>query len=234
MSKLLHCFLRRAALCMLVFTAAACGIENVVYLERPQRRYGTSYLNDLSKRYCEFTTAGAWNTGNAAGYFQGTEIYYRIYERESDCSSDIAAISRYNDDNPANSATYLQDTKKYYRLTTADTAKRPLMSATSSNIVVRFRLQNYGGTDDPALVTVNGASLGVPYRGIELPIDKRGFINENIGVSDIDVQKSSSTNNSTEFWYVNFYAVSYGYDKAFRTLYSALEPLGYIKMERNS
>ena len=230
----MQCFLRSAAFCIFVLLATACGIENVIYLERPHRRYGTSYLNDLSKRYCEFATAGAWNTENAAGYFQGTEIYYRIYERESDCTSEIAAISRYNDDNPANSATYLQDTKKYYRLITADTSKRPLMPASTADTIVRFRLQDYGGTVDPALLMVNGTSLGVPYRGLEIPLDKRGFDKQNISVGDKDVQKSSSSNESTDFWYVNFYAVSYGYDKTFRTLYSALEPLGYIKMERNS
>lgn len=220
--------------CIFVLTTAACGIENVIYLERPRRRYGTSYLNDLSKRYCEFATAGAWNTENAAGYFQGTEIYYRIYERESDCTSDISAISRYNDDNPANAATYLQDTKKYYRLITADTSKRPLMPASISDTIVRFRLQDYGDTVDPALLTVDSSSLGVPYRGLEIPVDKRSFEKQNIALEDTDVQKTSSTNESTEFWYVNFYAVSYGYDKSFRTLYSSLEPLGYIKMERNS
>ncbi len=220
--------------CIFVLTTAACGIENVIYLERPRRRYGTSYLNDLSKRYCEFATAGAWNTENAAGYFQGTEIYYRIYERESDCTSDISAISRYNDDNPANAATYLQDTKKYYRLITADTSKRPLMPASISDTIVRFRLQDYGDTVDPALLTVDSSSLGVPYRGLEIPVDKRSFEKQNIALEDTDVQKTSSTNESAEFWYVNFYAVSYGYDKSFRTLYSSLEPLGYIKMERNS
>jgi len=214
----------------MLFTA--CGIGNVVYLEKPRRIYDTSELDDLSRRYCEFNTADSANTTHAAGYFEGTEIYYRIYERESDCINDRATIFQYNDKNPSSAAQYLQTTKKYYPLTTSSVTRRPLIGTFGSNVTVRFRLQDYGGTTDPAQLVANGSSLGVPYRSGNILLSKRGFTRQNIAVEDEDVQRSSSSNTDA-FWWVNFYAVSYGYDAAFRTLYSSLEPLGAIKLEKN-
>jgi len=210
----------------------ACGIENVVYLEKPRRIYDTSELNDLSRRYCEFDTADSVNTAYAAGYFEGTEIYYRIYERESDCINDRVAIFQYNDNNPSSAAQYLQNTKRYYPLTTSNVTRRPLIGSSGSNTTVRFRLQDYGGATDPARLVVGGSSLGVPYRGSNILPSKRSFTRDNISVGDEDVQKASSSNTDV-FWWINFYAVSYGYDTAFRTLYSSLEPLGTIRLEKN-
>lgn len=232
---------------LIVFCTASvlwlsCGIETVVFLERPRRIHDTSYQDDRSKRYCHFRTADAVNTAYSAGYFQGTEIYYRIYEREADCQSDKSSIDSYNDSNPAAAAQYLQDTKKYYRLTTSTLATRPLISSTGSDVEVRFRLQDYDSVDTAQLVTApslgspyqgGGTSLGVPYRGGEIFYSKRSFDRQNIFTDDADVQKSASSEKG-EFWCVNFYAVSYGYDTAFRTLYSSLSPLGYIKIDKNS
>ena len=227
-------------LCTVSTLLLSCGIESVIFLEKPRRIHDTSYLDQVPERYCHFKTADTWNTANSAGYFQGTEIYYRIYGRESDCQSDKAAIDSYNDNNPANAAQYLQDTKKYYRLTTSGLARRPLINSAGSDIEVRFRLQDYDSTDTARLVTGaslgipyqgGGTSLGIPYRGTDIFPSKRRFDRQNIADDDVDVQKASSS--SDDFWYVNFYAVSYGYDAAFRTLYSSLSPLGYIKINKD-
>ena len=219
--------------CLYSMLIVSCGIESVIYLEKPRRTYDTSYLNDVSARYCEFNTADSVNTTHAAGYFQGTEIYYRIYEREGDCVSDRTAINQYNENNPSSAAQYLQDTKKYYRLTTSTITRRPLIAGSASDVKVRFRLQDYGGTTDPAQLVAGGSSRGIPYRGTNILLSKRRFDRQNIAVSDEDVQAASSSGGTDEFWCVNFYTVSYGYDRAFRTLYSSLEPLGYIKIEKN-
>jgi len=219
--------------CLSSIFFTACGIESFVYLEKPQRSaHDPTNRDDVSAKYCEFTTADAWNTANATGYFQGTEIYYRIYEHESDCTSDRAAVSRYNENNPSSVAQYLQDTKKYNRLTTSNFTRRPLIGSSSSNITVRFRLQDYGGTTDPAQLVAGGSSLGIPYRGNNISSDRRRFDRQNITTTDEDVQKASSSSTDA-FWWINFYAVSYGYDTAFKSLYSSLEPLGSIKLEKN-
>ena len=227
--------LRRKYMCMLSLLAlitVSCGIESIIYLTPPTNIHDTSYLDDLSKRYCQFKTADTHNTAKAAGYFQGTEIYYRIYERELDCTGDRAQITRYNTDNPLNAAQYLQDTKRYYRLATThiQDSKRPLIDSQSSDSDIRFRLQDYG-TTDPAILTVNGSSRGTPIRHSGIFNAKRYFVQENISAEDPDVRKASSSGTNT-FWYINFYAVSYGYDKSFKPIYSELTALGYIKIPR--
>lgn len=228
--------IRRIFLCgIAVFLIVSCGIENVIYLEPPKRTYENSDLDDLSKRYCRFTTADATNAALASDYFQGTEIYYRIYERESDCTADKSQIVQYNESSPSNAARYLQDTKKYLRLGMIDlnAGKRPLIGKSASNSEIRFRLQDYG-LDDSATLTVNGAKLGIPCRDTRVLSTKNRFEGENIDAADDDVQKASSSSSLTNFWYVNFYAVSYGYDKSFKTLFSELAPLGSIKVEKKS
>lgn len=213
---------------LLGFTAFSCGIEQFVYLEKPVKTADPSNFDDERKKYCAFITADAENTANAAEYYKGTEVYYRIYENEKDYVSDKSAINTYNERNPSSAAQYLQDTKKYHCLATSDSLGHPLIRAASANRSVRFRLQNYDAAD-PAMLTLDGRQLGVPCRSSRIPSDKRRFEPKNISVSDDDVQKTSS-GGSDAFWWVNFYAASYGYNDAFLSLYSSLEPLGSIKL----
>lgn len=222
---LLFCYL----ISMLI---TGCGIESFIYLEKPQRlAHDPSNIEDLSKRYCEFKTADSANT---AGYFQGTEIYYRIYERKNDCQNESKQINQYNDNNPFAAAQYLETTKKYYRLATNQTSTRPLIGTHSSDVTVRFRLQDYGApVSDPARLTVNGGSQGTPQRNNSLPNNKRSFASQYIAVNDDDVERSSVSSEINPYWCINFYAVSYGYTPTFSTLYSQLEYLGYILIEKN-
>jgi len=210
-----------------------CGIPNLIYLEKPRSVHNPSNLTALNDRYCEFTTADTANTTYAAGYIKGTEIYYRIYERKNDCENDRSQIDKYNDDNPFTAAGYLENTKKYYRLETDQISTRPLINTHISDLSVRFRLQDYGSpVSDPAQLTVNSTLKGIPQRNSRIPPTKRGFNKDNIVVGDDDVQQASSSG-TEPYWCVNFYAVSYGYTTTFTPLYSALEYLGYILIEKN-
>ena len=211
----------------------ACGIEKPVYLEQPRRTYDTSHLDDLSKRYCEFNTADTANATQAAGYIKGTEIYYRIYERKNDCENDRSQINQYNDSSPYAAAKYLEEKKKYYRLETNQISTRPVIGTHSSDASIRFRLQDYGSpVIDPAQLTINGVSRGIPRRDSRIQNNSKIFNKDNIAIGDDDVQAASSSG-TEEYWYVNFYAVSYGYTAAFTPLYSKLEYLGYILIEKN-
>lgn len=213
-----------------------CGIESFIYLEKPQRlAHDPSNRADLSARYCEFRTADTRNTAEANTYFQGTEIYYRIYERKNDCENDSVQINQYNDSNPFAAAQYLETTKRYHRLTTNQTSKRPLIGSHSSDVTVRFRLQDYGTpVIDPVQLTVNGISQGIPYRDNRIANDKRIFNKQNITAGDDDVQRSSVSSEINNYWCINFYAASYGYTTTFSMLYSQLAHLGYILIEKNS
>ena len=220
--------------CFTSLLTTACGIPSFIYLEKPQYpTHNPSNLTALNDRYCAFKTADGWNTANASGYFQGTEIYYRIYERKNDCENDRDIINEYNDKNPFAAAEYLENTKKYYRLATTNISTRPLIGTYPSNASVRFRLQDYGSpVIDPAQLTINGLSRGTPRRDGRIQNSKI-FNKDNIAVGDDDVQAASSSG-TEEYWYVNFYAVSYGYTATFSTLHSALEYLGYILIEKKN
>jgi len=127
----------------------------------------------------------------------------------------------------------LETTKKYYRLATNQTSTRPLIGIQSSNVTVRFRLQDYGiPVTDPAQLTIDGVSQGLPRRDGRIQNSKI-FDRENIARGDDDVQRSSVPSEISQYWCINFYAVSYGYTDTFTTLYSALEYLGYIFIEKN-
>ncbi|MGP1595156.1 MAG: hypothetical protein ACTTH8_07930 [Treponema sp.] len=223
------------------FFCTGCGIEKIIYLHAPRKIHYNSHLDDKDKRYCEFETADGTNTADVGTYFRGTEIYYRIYAYENECTADIQTIYDYNDKNPSASARYLIDTKKYHYLTVDSLAanERPLLAAASSNRIIRFRLQDYDSTDNAALRMRNsgtsglGSVIGVPRRSNVIPAVKRQFQGSTIQLGDSDVAETSATA-AHDFWYVNFYAVSYGWDDGFRNLYSALEPLGYIKIEVTS
>lgn len=212
----------------------ACGIESFIYLEKPDRSaHDPSNISDLSARYCQFTTADTQNIA-AGAYFQGTEIYYRIYERKTDCENDRYQINQYNDDNPFSAVQYLETTKKYYRLATDQTSTRPLIGRQSSSVIVRFRLQDYGTpVTDPVQLRIAGLSRGIPVRDSRLPNTKRNFDREKIAVGDEDVQPSSVSGEVNHYWCVSFYAVSYGYTTTFSTLYSKLEYLGYIFINKD-
>ena len=237
MMRLLQVSYKRYAFlfcCLGSIVLTACGIQSFIYLEKPERSgHNPSNLVDLSQRYCEFNTADVQNIAAAGAYFQGTEIYYRIYERKNDCENDRSQINRYNDDNPFTAAQYLETTKKYYRLATDQISTRPLIGIQSSNVTIRFRLQDYGTpVIDPAQLTIAGVQHGIPQRNAGIPSNKRVFDKEKIAVGDDDVQRSSVPSETNEYWCVNFYAVSYGYTNNFSTLYSALEYLGYILIKK--
>ncbi len=223
---------RLAALFVLsLLIMSSCGIETFVYLYPPRRNYENSNSDDDANRYCEFKTADSTNSTSASAYFRGTEIYYRIYENEADCSSDITVIDKRNEDNPSGVALYVLETKKYALLGFNEGSSdiRPLITSSAADRTIRFRLEDYGGTADPAKLRINGSIAGTPCRSRAISGD-RLFKNTTIQSSDSDVT-SSSTPSLTHF-FVNFYAVSYGYDQNFRTVYSSIAHLGFIKIDK--
>ena len=89
----------------------SCGLDTVIYLEAPNIKHSNYDSNDDSNKYLEFETSENENA-SVIDYVKGFEVYYRIYERKEDRSSDYSSIYTYNEDNPSVSATYLVETKK--------------------------------------------------------------------------------------------------------------------------
>ena len=207
----------------------SCGLDTVIYLEPPNIKHNNYDSNDDSNKYLEFETSES-NNANVIDYIKGFEVYYRIYERKEDRSSDYSAIYKYDDDNPSVSATYLVETKKYKMLSVsgASSNDRPLIKKTSSNKKIRIRLSEYGSEEIGFYV--DGIKLGIPirYNGKEFKKDEISNT-----VDDVyPVPSSHKKDEADEYWYVNMYATTYGADRSFKPLYSKLEFIGFLKIKK--
>ena len=207
----------------------SCGLDTVVYLEPPNIKHSNYDSNDNSNKYLEFETSEGENA-NVIDYVKGFEVYYRIYERKEDRSSDASSIYAYNEDNPSVSATYLVETKKYKMLAVSDASSndRPLIKKTATNKRIRIRLNEYGSEEIGFYI--DGIKIGVPirYNAKEFKKDEISNTSEDV----FPVPPSHKDDTPDDYWYVNMYAVTYGTDKSFKPLYSKLEFIGFLKIEK--
>jgi len=195
---------------------AACGIESFVYL------YPITYRDfepssDSNYNYFSFRTSDEKNESESSGYFRGFEIYYRIYNNNSTRLSDKSLINNYNTNNPTTAYTYLLSTKLYRRLScTVRPDDMPLIPGSNGNRQVIIRL--YG----TPIRTNDGTG----------PTDKLFDLDEiDNGDSDFTYSSSWDTNGTgKKLAYVEAYAVAYGYDESYKSLYSELFELGYITL----
>ena len=220
--------LGKKLLCLLsVFIFFSCGIDDIVYLEPPKLTHNPTGHIDEAQMYFEFETSDKENLNAALGFFKGFEVYYRIYESKTDCENLIKNMVQYNESNPANSVNYLLSSYNYKLLTYQGHSyqDRPLVSYSGSpvNRKVRFRLEAVSSFSND--FDIDGTIQGKVSRqfGEDFTAAKRG---------DDDVQ--SSSNPSTNSFYVAVFAAAYGFDKNFRPLYSSLISLGYVEITKNT
>ena len=210
------------------FLFISCGLDNVVYLEPPSITHNNYDSDDDSNKYLEFETSESKNAG-VQDYIKGFEIYYRIYERKEDRSSDYSSIYKYDEDNPSVSVTYLLENKKYKTLSLSDSNSndRPLIKKTSANKKIKIRLTEYG--EEEIGFYIDGVNKGVPLR-----YNLQKFNKEDISSTHEDIfpKPSSASQVEDEYWYINMYAATYGNDKSFKPLYSKLEFIGFLKIKK--
>ena len=209
-----------------LFLCFSCGIDDIIYLEPPSRTWDPSGLADESKLYFEFTTSDAANTTNAAGYFKGFDIFYRIFEYESECIAAIASARSYNESYPSASAAYLSSSLSFRFLTYTgrDSSDRPLIGSAASDRQVRFRFSTYGSDSD--IISINSLPLGRSLR-------QNGMDFQHIVRTDSDV-KPGSTPSTVPFLHVAVFAAAYGTDNALRPMYSEITYIGYVKIPKPS
>lgn len=217
----------------------SCGIEEFVYLFPVDfREYSPS--DDPTYNNFAFRTSDTKNQNEAGDYFEGFEIYYRIYNNESVRSTDASAINNYNDDDPAIAYNFLKNTKKYVRLlNTVYKRRTPLIPAATENRTVRIRLIRY--TDIlPSFILedMDGniiEDFGRPLRSVSdtLGSDPTLFEFDEIGDGDDDVTWSTWTDENDKQLYVQAYVMAYGYDNSYKQLFSELFYLGYITLTKD-
>ena len=205
----------------------SCGLDTVIYLEPPTILNNNYDSEDDSNKYLMFETSESKNA-SVANYVKGFEVYYRIYERKEERSSDFSQIYKYDEDNPSVSVTYLKETKKYKELSLKNISsnERPLIKKHSTNRKIKIRLTEF--TDEEIGFYIDGTNIGVPIRS-----NAQEFKKDDIDSSDEDVYPApSSSTEQDEYWYVNMYATTYGNDPSFKALYSKLEFIGFIKIKK--
>lgn len=205
------------------FSFCSCGLDTFIYFEAPKRLHNDYDSPQDVNHFLAFETAELSNA-SASNYLKGFEVYYRIYEKKSDLLSDNYSINSYNESNPGESATYLLETKKYMPLSisTYSVNERPLIKKHSTNRKIKIRLVGYSGEDSGFYV--NNVKIAIPIRS-----NSKKFTKDEINNKNEDVY--SSTEN-TDAWYVNMYVATYGTDQNLKPIYSSLEFIGFLEIQK--
>lgn len=221
------CFLRVTFLLAVLVSVSfiACGLETFIYLAPVRTGTKVSGTDPLAMRF-QFMTTDADNTALAPGYFQGFEIWYRIYNDLETKNSAASAINSQNTSNPAGVVNYLQGLK-YQRLTLNNRPVNvvPLIPSAASDREIIIRLIDFDAIDN-ARMTIDGVVTGVPYRSGS---SGKPFSAE-ILPTDTDVQ--FKTDAGTTNWYVQAFVFAYGFDESYKSLYSSVFDLGAIFIEQ--
>lgn len=221
-----------AAVLALPLALCGCGIDTFVYLYPVTQLLNSPSTTDPSYNYFQFKTSDSdnYDAYGSDGYFKGFEVYYRIYNSTSTRSSDVSAIYTYNENNPTTALTKLVGTYYYHRMVhSGRLTSIPLIPGDSSNRTVSIRLfdqNNYVAYFSLDGSTNGSGSIGIPERTHNSGTTFETFVFKNIDTSDDDVSYTSSSGTTT--WYVQAYAVAYGYDESYKPYYSEVFSLGYV------
>lgn len=128
------------SVCLFLFSS--CGLEEYIYVEGPDssgRLIYPNYESFSTDRYFEFTTKET----NQPDRFQGTAIYYKIYNNYSTMNSKASAIDNLNSStNESAAATRMIDSYGYKELGILDNYSSPLVEDSNENKMVYIRLTN--------------------------------------------------------------------------------------------
>jgi len=217
----LHCGLICFLLVLLPTLSIGCGLDAFIYLAPIRTGTTVSGTDPLAMRF-QFMTTDAENTALAPGYFQGFEVWYRIYNDLETKNTAAQSINSQNSSNPAGVVTFLQGLR-YQRLILNNRPIHvvPLIPSAPVDREVIIRLIDFD-TTDIARMTVNGANVGIPFRSIG---NGKSF-SEEILSTDADVQFKSDA--GTNNWYVQAFVFAYGFDESYKSLYSSIFDLGAI------
>ena len=247
-----HSLRATLALCLaavvLPLALCGCGIDTFVYLYPVTQLLNTpsssSSSNDPTYNFFQFKTSDSenYNAYGSDGYFKGFEVYYRIYNSSSTRSSDVSSIYTNNENNPTAAWTYLVNTKNYHRLVyTGRETGIPLIPGASSDRTVSIRL--FAQTVYTPYFSLDGStdgsgSLGIPERTLDSGTTYEPFYDKNdatkkaIVISSTDDDVTYTSGSTDSYWYVQAYAVAYGYDEAYKPYYSEVFSLGFVTIPK--
>ncbi len=214
---------------LLVFFSA-CGLDTFYYLDPPISRHfiddASSLSNDPSKQFVSFATASS-NADNA-DIFQGTSVYYKIFNSTSNLLSNKISIENINTEY-TNQGIERLISWGYQPLTTDQVTTANLVPAGQTKVVT-IRLAN--ATGYPAEITVDGLNIGVPVRSVEDKTFSFSSVAQSNSPYSLPMEGqedvSFSTGAGTSTWYVALYAVSTGMSPSLTPVYSQVVYLGSL------
>lgn len=221
---------------------SACGLDTFYYLNPPISMTfideAASLSNDPTKQFVSFKTAV---NADSEDVFQGTSVYYKIFNSTSQLLSNKTTIENI-DSEYSNQGIERLISWGYQPLTTDRVTTANLVPAGDVK-VVSIRLYNQtpdgaGNYEYPAEITVDGQSIGIPVRSVE---DKTFSFNstaEPNSIYSLPVEGQEDVNFSagvgTNTWYVALYAVSTGMSPSLTPVYSQAVYLGSLAIVPSS
>ena len=216
---------------------SACGLDTFYYIDPPISRHfiddASSLSNDPSNQFVSFITASS-NADNA-DIFQGSSVYYKIYNSPDQLFNNKKSIVNINKEY-TNQGMELLISWGYQPLTTDKVDTVNLVSAGGSQeVTIRLWNQTLDGEGNytyPARIQVGGNDIGIPVRSVN---DNFFSFNSSVdgdspyslpmeGQEDV----SFSTGAGTSTWYVALYAVSTGMSPSLTPVYSQVVYLGSL------
>ena len=216
---------------------SACSLDTFYYLDPPISidfiDETESLSTDPSKQFVSFATASS-NADNA-DIFQGSSVYYKIYNSPDQLFNNKKSIENINKEY-TNQGMELLISWGYQPLTTDKVDTVNLVSAGGSQeVTIRLWNQTLDGEGNytyPARIQVGGNDIGIPVRSVN---DNFFSFNSSVdgdspyslpmeGQEDV----SFSTGAGTSTWYVALYAVSTGMSPSLTPVYSQVVYLGSL------
>jgi len=226
----------------------SCGLDVYYILYPPSEAKVVNEETDALGRYFSFKTADVENA--SMDIFTGTVVLYKIYNNQSQMISDSFSINNYNEE--LSEKGYNRAYALGYQQLNISNNDTPLVAKSGQNRTVEIRLFTEGYIDDPyeAGIKVSGQYImdgndyAIPLRENNTTFafyssSKNTVVNgvpysNNIpNQEDIDVKYTQASSEADDVWYVNAYAVSVGMTSDFSYKHSALEPLGYIVIDKS-
>ena len=224
---------------LLVFFSA-CGLDTFYYLDPPISidfiDETESLSNDPSKQFVSFATASS-NADNA-DIFQGSSVYYKIYNSPDQLFNNKKSIENINKEY-TNQGMELLISWGYQPLTTDKVDTVNLVAAGGSQeVTIRLWNQTLDGEGNykyPAGIQVGGNDIGIPVRSVDHKFFSFNSTVEASSPYSVPVEGQEDVVFDTDFgtstWYVALYAVSTGMSPSLTPVYSQVVYLGSLAID---
>ena len=224
--------------CLIFFNS--CGLDTYYVIEAP---YNTIHEPTTVSGYqdCYFSFYTNEDNSQAGFSFDGTDVYYRIYDSLPEMQTKVSALQNLAISNseattslikPALSGGYGYRPLKCSSIPSSTLI--PRSGDDGENRRVDIRLTNYTDVATfKAYIKVDGLEIGIPLResGTTFDFGRSGSINQKPASTDSDYSYSSS---SSDYKYVAMFAFSVGHDSAYSTYYSNILYLGAVAIDSSS